>query len=249
MKEDNHQIDDNLDIWKRRRITKSEQRKLIVLLSNVTVVDIFLPSFSSDHQRKEKALKVLRQKALDKNPNEFYFHMINSKVRDGRHYEKNKEYTPEQLKLIKSQDAKYIAYKRKIELEKIEKLKSSLHLISVPEKAKNTKIVFVDSDDEEEREETVQRVIEDGEYEFELLAGLNKHQQKAYKELKKREERARQLTEILNEMTGQGGSSKDDNQDIDEDDELFDDDEEQEKPQKTKKKKASKIVWPQERKK
>ena len=41
----------------------------------------------SDYQQKEKALKVLRQKALDKNPDEFHFHMINSQVKEGRHYE------------------------------------------------------------------------------------------------------------------------------------------------------------------
>ena len=45
-----------------------------------------------NHQSNQRALKKLRQKALDKNPNEFYFHMINSKVhQDGRHFEKKEE--------------------------------------------------------------------------------------------------------------------------------------------------------------
>ena len=130
--------------------------------------------------------------------------MINSKVHEnGKHYEKKEEFTPEQLKLMQSQDIKYISYKRKIELEKIEKLKSSLHLISVPDKPKNKKIVFVYEDDnEQEVQERIEQMKEDAEYEAELhLTGLNRQQQKMYKELKKREERASELTKILETLT------------------------------------------------
>ena len=35
---------------------------------------------AADHHQKQSALKRLRLKALDKNPNEFHFHMINSKL-------------------------------------------------------------------------------------------------------------------------------------------------------------------------
>lgn len=40
-----------------------------------------------DHQIKAKQLKKLKNKALARNPNEFHFHMINSRVIDGVHQE------------------------------------------------------------------------------------------------------------------------------------------------------------------
>lgn len=40
-----------------------------------------------DHQIKDKRLKKLKNKALERNPNEFHFHMINSRVVDGVHQE------------------------------------------------------------------------------------------------------------------------------------------------------------------
>lgn len=44
-----------------------------------------------DHQIKAKQLKKLKNKALDRNPNEFHFHMINSRLVDGVHQEILKE--------------------------------------------------------------------------------------------------------------------------------------------------------------
>lgn len=40
-----------------------------------------------DHQIKVKQLKKLKNKALSRNPNEFHFHMINSRIVDGVHQE------------------------------------------------------------------------------------------------------------------------------------------------------------------
>lgn len=101
-----------------------------------------------DYNEKQSALKVLHKRALNKNPDEFYFHMIRSRVEDGEHVEtpKEEEITPEQLKLMQTQDLKYIAHKRLVESKKIDKLQSQLHLIDAEKNNKHT--FFVDTADE-----------------------------------------------------------------------------------------------------
>ncbi|KRX81570.1 Utp11 protein [Trichinella nativa] len=77
------------------------------------------------HQIKENAIRKLRRKALEKNPDEFYFHMINSKVEDGVHYEKaidKDENSKEQEKLLQTQNLNYINFKLQIQRQKIKKL-------------------------------------------------------------------------------------------------------------------------------
>eukprot|EP00061_Rhincodon_typus_P017763 g46610.t1 len=67
-----------------------------------------------DYHRKQNTLKALRQKALDKNPDEFYFRMTSTKLQDGVHVIKQprEEVTEEQLKIIRTQDLKYVEMKR-----------------------------------------------------------------------------------------------------------------------------------------
>uniref|UniRef100_A0A914UZU5 U3 small nucleolar RNA-associated protein 11 n=1 Tax=Plectus sambesii TaxID=2011161 RepID=A0A914UZU5_9BILA len=103
---------------------------------------------ADDYQKKKKKLHVLRKKALDKNPDEFYFHMINSGVKGGIHHEKTSEPTEEtllQTKLMEGQDLRYVRFKRDVERKKIDKLKSELHLLDLPGVARNVHTVFVDS--------------------------------------------------------------------------------------------------------
>jgi len=114
---------------------------------------------AKDYNEKKATLKKLRKKALNKNPDEFYFHMVNSKIEGGVHKEKSKEetLTPEQVKLMQTQDLRYIVHKRSIEQRKIEKLKASLHLLEYPsnemseddgKKQRNTHTFFVDNEKE-----------------------------------------------------------------------------------------------------
>lgn len=95
---------------------------------------------------KQNKLKKLRKKALNKNPDEFCFHMINSEMKDGLHYEKEKpeEHTEAQLKLMQTQDANYVNFKLSTELKKIEKLKNSLAIL-VGEGPQNVHTFYVDS--------------------------------------------------------------------------------------------------------
>lgn len=47
-----------------------------------------------DHNLKAERLKKLKNKALERNPNEFHFHMINSRIVDGVHQEVVKPLEP-----------------------------------------------------------------------------------------------------------------------------------------------------------
>ncbi|XP_045198862.2 probable U3 small nucleolar RNA-associated protein 11 [Mercenaria mercenaria] len=100
-----------------------------------------------DHQRKQNTLKVLTQKALARNPDEFYFNMVKTVKKDGVHQSKQdtEVYTPDQKKLMFSQDQRYVNMKRSSELKKIERLKSSLHLIDAADQPQNKHTVFVAS--------------------------------------------------------------------------------------------------------
>lgn len=77
-----------------------------------------------DHQLKAKAIKKLKNKALDKNPNEFHFHMLNSRIVDGVHQEVNKSLDPlikakltRKEELLRRYNQKLIEKRRRLELE------------------------------------------------------------------------------------------------------------------------------------
>lgn len=107
---------------------------------------------ADDYHKKQNTLSALRKKAMDKNPDEFYFKMINSQLKDGVHVEKNKEeeMTDEQKKVMRTQDIKYVEMKRVSEAKKIERMKSELHLLDAEGKQRNQHMFFVDSKKEVE---------------------------------------------------------------------------------------------------
>ncbi|KAI9276038.1 small-subunit processome [Sporodiniella umbellata] len=111
---------------------------------------------AKDFHSKQNRLKALKEKALFRNPDEFYFKMVNSQTKEGVHIQKRNEELPsEMVQLMKSQDKEYIKYHRDLSKRKLEKLQSSLHFIDDGEeedeedrsrnkKSKHT--VFVDSE-------------------------------------------------------------------------------------------------------
>ncbi|NXK98169.1 UTP11 protein, partial [Formicarius rufipectus] len=103
-----------------------------------------------DYHKKQNALRALQKKALDKNPDEFYFKMIRSELKDGVHVIKQPkdEVTPEQLKLMRTQDIRYVEMKRVAEAKKIERLKAELHLLDAAGSAPSQHLFFVDTERE-----------------------------------------------------------------------------------------------------
>ena len=103
------------------------------------------------YNKKKAVLKSLHEKARNRNPDEFYYKMVKTSLKEGRHVkdqeEEAGEYTPEQLALMKTRDLKYLQMKVATERQKIEKLTGSLHLTDQAGK-KNMHTYFVDSDNE-----------------------------------------------------------------------------------------------------
>lgn len=155
---------------------------------------------AKDYNEKKATLKLLRKRALNKNPDEFYHHMINSKTENGMHFEKEteEEDTPEQIQLMRTQDLKYIVHKRTQELKKIEKLQALLHFPSV-EVGKKTKHIYFDKETEKEAKERTLKLLMETELpdvdKGTLIKNANKRTA-LYKELGKRIERERQLSII-----------------------------------------------------
>ncbi|KAJ2762281.1 hypothetical protein H4S06_000745 [Coemansia sp. BCRC 34490] len=87
---------------------------------------------AQDHKGKQKQLKRLRERAATRNPDEFYFNMERSQMKDGVHIEERKEAMAAGMeRLMQTQDIKYVRMQRDINRHKIAKLESELHLANV----------------------------------------------------------------------------------------------------------------------
>lgn len=92
---------------------------------------------AQEYHRKQDVLTNLRRKASARNPDEFYFGMHTSQVKDGAHQKleeakfkaKIDEVGPDAVKLMKSQDLAYIRMQSQKDFKKIEKMQSSLQYL------------------------------------------------------------------------------------------------------------------------
>lgn len=177
---------------------------------------------AQDFHRKENAIKKLKEKAATRNPDEFYFKMINTKTVDGVHRPETiaKEYSQEELLLMKTQDIGYVLCKAQSEKKKVERLQAALHSLDQPLMNKHT--YFVENG--EAAKEMRPRVMFDQSQDHVMGTKLPKHIRKlrdgAYKELKERTERAAKLRSMVlamgmqKEVMGKGRKRKLSNDEI-----------------------------------
>lgn len=102
---------------------------------------------AQDHHRKENTLKILRGKAKDRNPDEYY-HAMSSRKTDpqGLLVQSrgiDESLSMDQVKLLKTQDSNYVRTMRQMELKQMDKRKRDLLFQS---SGKHT--VFVDDREE-----------------------------------------------------------------------------------------------------
>lgn len=104
---------------------------------------------AQDYHKKQNTLKALREKAKERNPDEYY-HAMNTRRVDDKglliksRYEDGEDPSldMDQVKLLKTQDSNYIRTLRQVELKKLQRDKQ---LIGYKSQSKHT--VFVDDQD------------------------------------------------------------------------------------------------------
>ncbi|XP_028752929.1 probable U3 small nucleolar RNA-associated protein 11 isoform X1 [Neltuma alba] len=151
--------------------------------------------------KKEEAIRKLKEKAAFRNPDEFYFKMIRSKVVDGVHRPESEanKYTPEELMLMKTQDIGYVLQKVQSERKKVEKLTASLHFV---DHQQSGHIYF--AEDRQEAKEIKSQIK--GRKNFEssdVPDEIKRRTAASYRELEERKNRLSQLERIYNDMVMQ----------------------------------------------
>lgn len=123
---------------------------------------------ANDYHRKQDLLNSLRRKASMRNPDEFYFGMNKSEIKDGKHNllqeEKDKrrmdEIGHDAVRVMKDQDLSYIRMHTLKDQKKVEKMRANLQYICPDDDNENDEMgrtsgkrkhtIFVESQDEAE---------------------------------------------------------------------------------------------------
>ncbi|KAK7261681.1 hypothetical protein RIF29_27998 [Crotalaria pallida] len=155
------------------------------------------------YHTKENTLRKLREKAANRNQDEFYFKMIRTKTVDGIHKPESdaNKYTQEELMLMKTQDIGYVLSKVQSERKKIEKLTATLH--SIDNQPSNNHVYFA-----EDREEAKELQSHDPRNKIPLTfddipAIIKRKTERSYKQLEARRNRLNQLEKIYMDMSMQ----------------------------------------------
>lgn len=91
----------------RERSQPTKRKKLGLLEKHKDYVER-----SKDYKKKQSFIKTLKKKASERNPDEFYFKMHDSKVTNGFHTKLVKNLDNDTIKLLKTQDLGYIIHKK-----------------------------------------------------------------------------------------------------------------------------------------
>lgn len=168
-----------------------------------------------DRNRKQLRLKLLKEKASFRNPDEFYHAMIRSSTHNGRvassinTNEKNaiplEQRDREQRLLAETQDRGYVAFKHALEEGKMARLKHNLHFVGAASNIKRKHVVFADDDDEADQlamKLASREEITSKETDGDALGAkrLTREQKLAYRELTLRTERRDKLKTVLNDL-------------------------------------------------
>lgn len=183
-------------ITHKERHQPAERRKLGLLEKHSDYVER-----AKDYNKKKKYVKNLQKKAANKNPDEFYFQMNSSEVKNGIHVNKKDNYLDASMvKIMKAQDAGYIATKKSLDDSKIRKLKETLHFATAGVGGKRT--IFC------EEGEDVSDKIKESKEEVEVDVSVLKK----YKEVLERTKRSKFLkntyTKLHLERQAAGASMK-----------------------------------------
>ncbi|OIW03119.1 hypothetical protein TanjilG_07271 [Lupinus angustifolius] len=151
------------------------------------------------HQ-KEDTLRRLREKAANRNEDEFYFKMARTKTVGGVHKPESEanKYTQEELMLMKTQDIGYVLQKVQSERKKIEKLTATLHSID-NQPSKNHVYYAEDREEAKELQSHARNKIPLNS--DDIPAIIKRKTERSYRELEARKNRLSQLEKIYLDMS------------------------------------------------
>ncbi len=184
--------------YKERAQPRSSRKKFGLLEKHKDYVER-----AKAYHNKEDTLRRLREKAANRNPDEFNFKMIRAKTVNGVHRtetEANK-YTQEELLLMKTQDIGYVLQKVQNERKKIEKLTTSLHFID--NQPSNKHVYFAEDRKEAKKLQRQHRRKEIQLHSDDIPASIKRKTEGSYRELDARRNRLSQLEKIYLDMTMQ----------------------------------------------
>lgn len=169
------------------------------------------------YNKRAARLKLLKEKASFRNPDEFYHAMSRMSTDDGvirRDVDKSNAYaiplanrTLDQRLLAETQDSKYVSHKLSTAHGKLKKFKNRLHFIDAVSTVPRKHIVF--ADDDEEADKVVKDLEENGStfipsdgtpQRTRFPKYLRKEQTKAYRELDGHTDRRLKLGTVFQDM-------------------------------------------------
>jgi U3 small nucleolar RNA-associated protein 11 len=176
---------------------------------------------ANDFKKKKNSIKVLKKKAADRNPDEFYHNMHNSQVTGGVHQiKRDGSLSNSTVQLLKTQDMGYIVHRKSVDDRKAAQLRDSLHMIG-ENVARRHKVFVEDASALKEfdvakhfdtapelvnrsfnrpRIEAIEKLVQSSDLKATTAEEMKKvldKQTKAYKELTSRTRRAEKLKKVI----------------------------------------------------